>query len=77
MGITGLVHVFDPETVIIGGGVSAQEDLLVKPLREKILELVQPDFADGLEIKAAELGNNAGMAGAVKYFMDSRTRKES
>ena len=43
----------------------------------KILELVQPDFADGLEIKAAELGNNAGMAGAVKYFMDSRARKES
>ena len=77
MGIMGLVHVFDPETVIIGGGVSAQEDLLIKPLREKILDLVQPDFADGLEIKAAELGNNAGMAGAVKYFIDSRARKES
>ena len=77
MGITGLVHVFDPEAVIIGGGVSAQEDLLVRPLREKILDLVQPDFAEGLEIKAAELGNNAGMAGAVKYFMDSRARKES
>lgn len=77
IGITGLVHVFDPEAVIIGGGVSAQVDLLVRPLREKILDLVQPDFADGLEIKAAELGNNAGMAGAVKYFMDSRARTES
>ena len=77
IGITGLVHVFDPEAVIIGGGVSAQEDLLVRPLRAKILDLVQPDFADGLEIKAAELGNNAGMAGAVKYFMDSRAHKES
>ncbi len=77
IGITGLVHVFDPEAVIIGGGVSAQKDLLIRPLREKILDLVQPDFADGLEIKAAELGNNAGMAGAVKYFMDSKARKES
>ena len=77
MGVTGLVHVFDPETVIIGGGVSAQKELLVKPLREKILDLVQPDFADGLEIKAAELGNNAGMAGAVRYVMDSRARRES
>lgn len=75
-GITGLVHVFDPETVIIGGGVSAQEELLIKPLREKILELVQPDFADGLEIKAATLGNNAGMAGAVKYLMDREARGE-
>ena len=77
IGITGLVHVFDPETVIIGGGVSAQEELLVKPLREKILDLLQPDFADGLEIKAAELGNNAGMAGAVKYFMDSAARRDA
>ena len=76
-GLTGFVHVFDPQLILIGGGVSAQEDLLVKPLREKILELVQPDFADGLEIKAAELGNNAGMAGAVKYFIDSMARKES
>ena len=71
IGITGLVHVFDPSAVIIGGGVSAQKDLLVKPLKEKILGMVQPDFADGLEVKAATLGNNAGMAGAVKYFMDT------
>ena len=69
-GITGLVHVFDPETVIIGGGVSTQEDLLIRPLREKLLDLVQPDFADGLEIKSASLGNNAGMVGAVKYHID-------
>ena len=75
IGITGLVHVFDPETVIIGGGVSAQDELLVKPLREKILDLVQPDFAEGLEIKAASLGNNAGMVGAVKYFIDSAAEK--
>ena len=74
-GITGLVHVFDPEAVIIGGGVSAQEELLIEPLRKKILEMVQPDFAEGLEIKAAALGNDAGMAGAVKYFMDSRPKE--
>lgn len=69
-GITGLVHIFDPEMVIIGGGVSAQKYLLVEPLKQKILRMVEPDFAEGLEIKAASLGNNAGMAGAVKYFMD-------
>lgn len=71
-GITGLVHIFDPEMVIIGGGVSAQDDLLIKPLREKVLNMVEPDFAADLEIRAASLGNGAGMAGAVKYFMDSR-----
>ena len=32
-GVTGLVHIFNPEMVLIGGGVSAQEELLMKPLR--------------------------------------------
>ena len=70
-GITGLVHIFDPEMVIIGGGVSAQEELLVKPVREKVLRMVEPDFAVDLVIRAASLGNGAGMAGAVKYFIDN------
>ena len=71
-GITGLVHIFDPELILIGGGVSAQDDLLIKPLREKVRNMVQPDFADGLELKAAALGNDAGMVGAVKYLIDRK-----
>ncbi len=71
-GITGFIHVFDPKLVLIGGGVSVQEKLLVEPLREKVLSLVMPDFAADLEFKPASLGNDAGMIGAVYYLM-SRT----
>lgn len=71
IGVMGFVHTFDPEMVIIGGGVSVQEELFIKPLREKVLELVYADFADGLKIRAAALGNDAGIIGAVKYLMDS------
>ena len=74
IGIAGLVHIFDPEAIIIGGGVSAQHELLIKPLAEKVSRFVMPDFADGLTIKAATLGNNAGMIGAVKYFMDHKEK---
>lgn len=69
-GITGFVHVLNPEVVLIGGGVSAQDDLLIKPLRRKVLEMIKPDFADGLEIRAASLGNDAGMIGAVCYLKE-------
>jgi len=75
-GITGLVHVFDPLVVLIGGGVSAQEDLLIKPVRAKVLKTVTPDMAAELQVKAAALGNSAGMVGAVKYFID-RTAGEN
>ena len=69
-GIVGLVHTFNPQMVLIGGGVSSQEDLLIKPLREKILSTVMPRFAEGLAVEAATLGNDAGMIGAAKFYMD-------
>ena len=69
MGLAGFIHTFDPQMILIGGGVSAQEDILIRPLREKVVKIIEPDFADGLEIKAAALGNDAGMAGAVRYLM--------
>ena len=71
-GIAGLTHIFDPEIIIVGGGVSAQKELLIDPLREKVLSMVMPDFAEGLVLKAADLGNDAGMIGAVKYFIDHK-----
>lgn len=69
-GISGLVHIFNPQIVLIGGGVSAQEELLIAPLREKVLHTVMPRFAEGLRVERAKLGNDAGMMGAAKFFMD-------
>ena len=71
-GIAGLVHIFNPQIVLIGGGVSAQEELVVEPIRRKVNALLIPDFADGLTIKRAELGNDAGMVGAVKHLIDAQ-----
>ena len=64
-GITGLVHIFNPQMVLIGGGVSSQEDLLVAPLRKRVLSGVMPRFTDGLLIERAMLGNDAGIIGAA------------
>lgn len=69
-GITGLVHIFNPEMVVIGGGVSAQTELLLQPVRKKILAGVMPRFAEDLRIEGAALGNDAGLIGAAKFFMD-------
>ena len=74
-GITGLVHIFNPELVLIGGGVSAQEKLLLEPLRARVLSGVMPRFAEQLHISRATLGNEAGMIGAAKYFMDCEKEK--
>ena len=69
-GISGLVHIFNPQMVLIGGGVSAQEELLIAPLRQRVLSQVMPRFTEGLRIEAATLSNDAGLIGAAKFYMD-------
>lgn len=66
-GVVGLVHIFNPEIVIIGGGVSQEKKLFIEPLTEKIGQSVMPGFRQGLRVCAAELGNEAGLLGAVAY----------
>lgn len=69
-GLTGLVHIFNPELVLVGGGVSAQEELLIEPLRQKVRGGVMPRFGERLRVERATLGNDAGMIGALRWWLD-------
>ncbi|MEG0591714.1 MAG: ROK family protein [Coprobacillus sp.] len=66
-GLISLTHIFNPEMIVLGGGVCQQEELFLKPLQQKVLDKVMPRFKEQLEIKAAKLGNDAGLIGAVYY----------
>lgn len=68
-GLVGLVHMFNPQMLLIGGGVSAQEALLIAPLRQRVFARVMPRYRDDLQLEAAMLHNNAGILGAVRYWM--------
>ena len=69
-GLIGLVHLFNPTLLLIGGGVSKQKEWLINPLRQQVLSKVMPRYRDNLRLEAATLGNNAGMLGAGKYWLD-------
>lgn len=72
-GIASLVHIFNPQVVIVGGGVSEQGEYITRPLAKKVKEMVMPAFAERLVLTTAKLGNKAGMIGAVKNFMEKRS----
>ena len=74
-GLAGMVHIFNPQLILIGGGVSAQQKLLIEPITEKVKASVMPAFAEGLEIRAAQLHNDAGMVGAVYYFRQTMEKE--
>jgi len=65
-GIATLTAVLDPAVVVIGGGVSEAGDLLLDPVRSHFkANLTGRNYRPQLEIRAAVLGNRAGMIGAA------------
>ncbi|SFG16379.1 ROK family protein [Oribacterium sp. WCC10] len=70
-GIVSLIHIFEPEKVLIGGGVSAAGECFMAPLSEKIYSHIMPRFRDLLVIEPAKLKNDAGLIGAVYYTIKS------
>ena len=63
VGVVSLVHIFNPELVIIGGGVSEAGDLVFEPVREVVAERTMRDIA--VSIVPAALGDDSGLLGAV------------
>jgi glucokinase len=69
-GLTGLVNIFNPEVVVIGGGAVAAGDLLLDPAREVVAERALPPAARGARIVAAHFGDESGMLGAALFAFD-------
>ncbi|MEG1805569.1 MAG: ROK family protein [Clostridia bacterium] len=65
-----LIHIFNPEAIIVGGGISAQGDSLIDNLRSHIKAHTLPHFFERVQVLKATLGNDAGIIGATKYFID-------
>ena len=65
-GIGGLINIFRPEIFLIGGGLSAQDEYLLAPVREKVKKYVfAEDIIGTPPIVRATLGNAAGTIGAA------------
>lgn len=65
-GLIGIINIFQPQMLVIGGGLSSQGDVLLTPVCQYIEQSlhVQPD-AKHTEIRTALLGNDAGIIGAA------------
>ena len=65
-GITNMINIFQPEVLLIGGGVCNEKDYLLKPLTEIVnADQYTRNQAVKTEMKIASLGNDAGIVGAA------------
>jgi glucokinase len=70
IGIAGLINAFDPDVVVIGGGVIAAGDLLLDPARRTVAERALPFPREHVEIVPAHFGAESGMLGAALLALD-------
>ena len=64
-GLAVVINTFNPELIVVGGGVTAAGDLLFTPVREKALRYAFPRLAAVCSIVPAGLGSNVGVVGAA------------
>ena len=73
IGLVGLVNVFDPELVVISGGLVELGDVLLDPIREAFAGRIEgAAFRPDVPIVAAALGGDAGLVGAAALARSSR-----
>ncbi|HKP17875.1 MAG TPA: ROK family protein [Gaiellaceae bacterium] len=63
-GLTSIVNVFEPEVVVIGGGVSRAGEQLLGPVRERVQEKAMGSAGAGRIVRSA-LGDHVGVVGAA------------
>jgi glucokinase len=70
IGITNVVHSFNPDVVVLGGGISNVGDLLFAPVRRAVQARVMPDYRDTFTIERALLGDHVGIMGAIGLALE-------
>ena len=67
VGMVNLVNIFNPEMIIVGGGMAKMGDRLLNPARQVVMDRVFPLLAQAVCIVPAQLGEDAGVLGAAVF----------
>jgi glucokinase len=70
-GLVGVVNVFNPELIVIGGGAIAAGEMLLAPAREVVAERALPPMREMVSIVPTAFGDESGMLGAALLALDS------
>jgi glucokinase len=69
-GLTSIVNLFEPELVVVGGGVARAGEQLLGPARAWVLEHAMGPAGGAVRIVAAALGDQVGVVGAAAIVYD-------
>jgi glucokinase len=74
-GIASLVNIFNPELVVLCGGVTAAGERLFRPIRQEVMRRAFRPAAEACRIVPGTLPGTAGVFGAVAIFLRRGVRE--
>ena len=72
VGIVSLMHVFDPELIVIGGGMSQNLDMLLPDIDREIQRHAMAHLRDRRPVVKSELGDDVSLLGAAALVFSDR-----
>ncbi len=67
VGLANLINIFNPELIIIGGGLSHMGDMLLRPAMDVVKERAFKASYEAVRLTVAQLGDDAGALGAIAF----------
>jgi glucokinase len=74
VGLANLINIFNPELIVIGGGLSNIGDMLLGPAFKTAGERAYKEAFQAVHFAAAELGRNSGVLGAAAFALQEMRR---
>ncbi|WP_327664711.1 MULTISPECIES: ROK family protein [unclassified Streptomyces] len=75
-GLASIVNLYEPELVVLGGGVTRSGEQLLAPVREKVARLAMGPAAEAARIVTATGGDGAGVLGAAAIAFERLTEHD-
>ena len=70
-GIANFIHIFNPQIVILGGGISRGANVFFDELKKRVEMKVMPSFLSTYELVVSPLLNDAGILGAAAVALEA------
>ncbi|MFP3358080.1 ROK family transcriptional regulator [Planococcus sp. SIMBA_143] len=69
VGLTNLIHIINPEKIVLGGGVSKAQQFILPAIRETIRASALTQSASRTQVEITKLGDDATLIGAVTLLL--------
>jgi glucokinase len=75
-GLTSIVNLFEPELVVIGGGVTRSRELLIDPVRAAVRAGAMRPVGEAVDVVLSAFGDHVGVVGAAAIVYDRATLED-